>query len=402
MQGSQDDEPALDLKLATQPSARSSSIKWKRDRKTREALEERIGPATAMGPTDMTAPDPQQISRLEWLDKVRRMYEFEKFGLKFQNLGFSYIVKGEEAYLDLIHGSDGSQLQTIFDKIPDMTEDMFEFKTRDLEEGEVLYQYEGVPTQLAEFIQIEDKVPVARPISSSPADVPTPSPSGTIGNPESPTAQTSKKANAFIKTYLGPAIAKGENSRDATAGPGKPDPRRHFGSQLSEVRKEHNQHNILNNKELRAWQSKVIVDCAGNSPLVEVEEKTDIEVETMLAGTKGEDDDDDEMDSKALATQLQLNAALSGSGPQLGPDVALSALVLGLSQGSNGLFRGKIINTTAALYPWQVSGVVYMLTASFGHVPTDGLPEEHLNKPEVQSTLESLERLPSHARRLHC
>ena len=37
-----------------------------------------------------------------------------------------------------------------------------------------------------------------------------------------------------------------------------------------------------------------------------------------------------------------------------------------------------------------------MLVASYGHVPTDGLPESHLKKPEVQQALKALERLPMH------
>ena len=69
----------------------------------------------------------------------------------------------------------------------------------------------------------------------------------------------------------------------------------------------------------------------------------------LVAAKEGEDDEG--MDDKALLKPLQLNAALSGSGPQLGPDVALSALVLGMSEGDDSMFRGDLLKTKVALYP---------------------------------------------------
>ena len=282
---------------------------------------------------------------------------------------------------------------------------MFTFSTRDLQEGEVLFQYEGVPSQLADFVHMEDKIPVIhllespnRKDSATRSPVPSPAvPTTAVAETPKPlsAAQKTAPANAFIKAYLAPAISKGENARDPTAGPGRPTPGKHFGSRLTEVRKEHDGYNIPNTKELEQWQSEVLSECAENSPLVEVAEYTNIEVETMLAGAKGEQDDD-ELDSKALLRHVQLNAALSGSGPQLGPDVALSALALGLSERNDGMFREKFLKTKVSLYPWQVSGVAYMLVTSYGHIPTHGLPKEHMSKPEVQHALENLERLPMH------
>lgn len=388
MRNQRDHEPTPEFNLAMQPTAKSFSITWRLKLDVRDNLEERLGPGGKMPPGTMSAPDPRQISRLEWMDKVKRLFEFESLKLQFQTLDFVYVHKNDDNFLNLIEGSDWSQLQAICNKTSDVSGEMFRFTTRDVQEGEVLFQYDGVPTQLADFVEMRDKIPVIRTLEDPKPNGPHSPPAGT----PNPSLTAQKTANAFIKAYLAPAITS-ENTRDPTAGPGMPKPQRYYGSRLTEVRKEHDGYNILNNKELRQWQSKVIVECAGNTPIKEVAEDINLEVEAMLAGVKGEQDDE-EMDNKALLRQMQLNAALSGSGPQLGPDVAISALVLGSSEIDDGLVRGKMLKTKVALYPWQVSGVVYMLMASFGHIPVNGLPDEHLNKPEVQEALERLKGLP--------
>ena len=75
---------------------------------------------------------------------------------------FSYKLKGKDRLLNLVDGSDWSQLQEVCDKIADATGEIFTFTTRDLRGGEILYQYDDVPSQIANFIEQKDKIPVMR------------------------------------------------------------------------------------------------------------------------------------------------------------------------------------------------------------------------------------------------
>ena len=191
-------------------------------------------------------------------------------------------------------------MQEVSDKFADVTKEIFTFTTRDLREGEALYQYDGVLSQIANFIQTKDKIPMIRetepskPNSATQTDKPSTTAHETadaeaesskpssmtkpkaVAKPSgvSSTAQTTATTNDVIKAYLAPAIEKSGNARDPIAGPGRPNPRKHFGFKLSEARNEHDGHNILNAKELREWQCKLVAECAGTSAMSEVAENT--------------------------------------------------------------------------------------------------------------------------------
>ena len=116
MKNQQNDESALTMNLAKQPIAKSFSIMWDLNKAARHTLREKLDPGAALPPNEMLTPDLRQISRLEWMDKVRRLFEVERLRIQFQTLEFPYTMKNKDKFLNLIDGSDWSQLQLICDK----------------------------------------------------------------------------------------------------------------------------------------------------------------------------------------------------------------------------------------------------------------------------------------------
>lgn len=68
-------------------------------------------------------------------------------------------------------------------------------------------------------------------------------------------------------------------------------------------------------------------------------------------------------------TFYRLNATLAFSGAQAGPNVHLSAIVLGIDEttpDSKGRMTTKLLSKADSLYPWQINGVVDMFLKTLG------------------------------------
>lgn len=95
----------------------------------------------------MVGSDPRAMFDAEWRDKFRALYQFEKLKRNFLTLTFTWTENGEDENMDLL-STDWTKAQTLFQRLEQKDLSKIKFKTRELEENEVLREWSNVPSVL--------------------------------------------------------------------------------------------------------------------------------------------------------------------------------------------------------------------------------------------------------------
>jgi hypothetical protein len=100
-----------------------------------------------------------------------------------------------------------------------------------------------------------------------------------------------------------------------------------------------------------------------------------------------------------LERMHNVQSGFTGTTAQLGPDIQDAMIALGFEsvptpKGQIPKCRSLFMELGKDCFPYeyQVNALAHILANWFGSIPTKGLPEDHLAKPEVQKAFERLAR----------
>ncbi|KAL8725676.1 MAG: hypothetical protein Q9181_006323 [Wetmoreana brouardii] len=127
-------------------------LHWADPSALKEQLEESHG--TMPEPT-MNAPDLRVMPAAEWRNKLRDLYEFDRLGRQLLSLVFEYTQDEDDESLNIL-SCDWGLAQTILKTLRTDQMERIGFKTRVLDQNEVLKEFIGVPTALQSYISVDD------------------------------------------------------------------------------------------------------------------------------------------------------------------------------------------------------------------------------------------------------
>ena len=145
--------PAVVREPVDMLSKKLLGLRWNDPRPRRETLETTYGKTPSML---QTAPDIRAYPAAEWRDQVRVLYEFERLRLNFESITMWFRDEsGEDEDRDLLEG-DWHAIQEIVNRLDENAFEAIRFRTRDMEEGEIIIEYRGIPTVLASYLTAKD------------------------------------------------------------------------------------------------------------------------------------------------------------------------------------------------------------------------------------------------------
>lgn len=95
--------------------------------------------------------------------------------------------------------------------------------------------------------------------------------------------------------------------------------------------------------------------------------------------------------------------AFSGTEKQRGPIISDAILVMGMKYDGEDTLKRRMYScpmlpkVKRKFYEYQISGAADSLVKSFGTIPLDGAPPEHVNDPEIQAALGRMKTIPLHS-----
>ncbi len=102
-----------------------------------------------------TGPDPRSFAAPEWRDKIRALYEFERLGVNFLSISFTYTEYDDDEQMDFLN-CDWGLAQEVFTRLDQSQISKIRFKTRPLDLHEVIYEWSSVPSRVASYIYVNE------------------------------------------------------------------------------------------------------------------------------------------------------------------------------------------------------------------------------------------------------